>query len=145
MHLKGDKCFPFESPNLHPFPINIQCHFLMVVRRWGLYLVNSHYFHLCGPVLHCLCCLLLLLTYICFQRPHLALCCSVLELAYCSYYCWQTVVIQLLSWAHSKFIKIKRVVALLCCHTSYKVDFIYLTCNTSGFRKGAAWLPSSKP
>lgn len=47
-------------------------------------------FPLCGPVLHCLCCLLLLLIYICFQRPHLGLCYSVLENAYCSYYCCQT-------------------------------------------------------
>lgn len=97
MHLKGEQCFPLKSPNLHPVLIDIQCHFLMVVRRWGVCLVSSYHFPLCGPVLHCLCCLLLLLTYICFQRLHLALCCSVLETAYCSYYWCQTVVIQLLS------------------------------------------------
>lgn len=135
---------PFQKsqPTFSPHQL---CYFLRAVRRWGVYWVSSHHFPLCVPVLYCLCCLLLLLTYMCFQRPHLALCCSVLETASCSYYCCQTVMIKLPSCAHSKFIKIKRVMALLYWPTSYKADFVYLICNSPGFRAGAAQLPSSKP
>lgn len=64
---------PFRSPKCAS---SLQCpvSLLMVVRRWGVCLVKSHHFPFCGPVLHSLCCVLVLLTYTCLQRLNLALC-----------------------------------------------------------------------